>query len=42
LSTLAGYAPARSGEALSVRDVLPWWEGRAAAGSKRNSRKAGR
>jgi putative molybdopterin biosynthesis protein len=25
LSTLAGYAPARSGEALSLRDVLPWW-----------------
>jgi putative molybdopterin biosynthesis protein len=26
LSTLAGYAPARSGEVLPVRDVLPWWD----------------
>jgi len=42
LSTLAGYAPARSGEALSVRDVLPWWDERAAGGSKGSSRKAGR
>jgi putative molybdopterin biosynthesis protein len=41
LSTLAGYAPARSGEALSLRDVLPWWDERAAGGSKRGVRKAG-
>lgn len=25
LSTVPGYAPARSGEALSLRNVLPWW-----------------
>jgi putative molybdopterin biosynthesis protein len=42
LSTLAGYAPARSGEALSLRDVLPWWGERAAGGSKRGARKAER
>ena len=41
LSTLAGYAPARSGKALSLRDVLPWWDERAAGGSKRGLRKAG-
>jgi putative molybdopterin biosynthesis protein len=41
LSTLAGYAPARSGEALSLPDVLPWWGERAAVGSKRGARKAG-
>jgi putative molybdopterin biosynthesis protein len=41
LSTLAGYAPARSGEALSLRDVLPWWDERAAGGAKRGLRKAG-
>jgi putative molybdopterin biosynthesis protein len=42
LSTLAGYAPARSGEALSLPDVLPWWGERAAVRSKRGVRKAGR
>ena len=42
LSTLAGYAPARSGEALSLPDVLPWWSERAAAASERRVRKAGR
>ena len=25
LSALAGYAPERSGEVLSLREVLPWW-----------------
>ena len=25
LATLPGYAPARSGEVLSLRQVLPWW-----------------
>ncbi|HSQ09560.1 MAG TPA: substrate-binding domain-containing protein [Burkholderiaceae bacterium] len=42
LSTLAGYAPARSGEALSLRDVLPWWGERAQRESKQGFRKAGR
>ena len=42
LSTLAGYAPVRSGEALSVRDVLPWWGERDVASSNRGRRKAGR
>jgi putative molybdopterin biosynthesis protein len=42
LSTLAGYAPARSGEALSLPDVLPWWGERAAVRSKRGVRKGGR
>jgi putative molybdopterin biosynthesis protein len=42
LSTLAGYAPARSGEALSLRDVLPWWGERAQRGSKQGLRRAGR
>ena len=42
LSTLAGYAPARSGEALSLPDVLPWWGERAAVRSKPRVRKAGR
>ena len=42
LSTLAGYAPARSGEALTMRDVLPWWGERAQRGSKRGLQKTGR
>jgi molybdate-binding protein len=42
LSALPGYAPARSGEALSLRDVLPWWGQRADGGAKRALRKAGR
>ncbi len=42
LSTLAGYAPARSGEAMSLRDVLPWWGERAQRGSKRGLQKPGR
>jgi len=42
LSALAGYAPARSGEALALRDVLPWWGERAAGGSRRGGRKAER
>jgi len=37
LSTLAGYAPARSGEALSLREVLPWWGERAAGRRKRGA-----
>jgi len=41
LSTLAGYAPARSGEELSLRDALPWWNERADGGSTRGARKAG-
>ena len=41
LSTLAGYAPARSGEELSLRDVLPWWSERDAVSSKRDIRKSG-
>ena len=40
LSTLAGYAPARSGEALSLREVLPWWGERSDGESKRGLRKA--
>ena len=42
LSTLAGYAPARSGEALSLRDVLPWWGERVDRGPGRAPPKAGR
>jgi putative molybdopterin biosynthesis protein len=42
LSTLAGYAPARSGEALSLPDVLPWWGEHAEAKTKRGVRKEGR
>ncbi len=42
LSTLAGYAPARSGEALSLPHVLPWWGERASVSPKRDVRKAGR
>jgi putative molybdopterin biosynthesis protein len=42
LSTLAGYAPARSGEALLLHDVLPWWGEHAAERAKRGVRKAGR
>jgi len=41
LSTLAGYAPSRSGEALSLLDVLPWWAERAAARSQPGAQKAG-
>lgn len=40
LSTLPGYAPARSGEALSLRSVLPWWSERTDEGSGRGIRKA--
>jgi len=40
LSTLAGYAPARSGEALSLPGVLSWWGERAAGTSERAARKA--
>lgn len=41
LATLAGYAPARSGETLPLRSVLPWW-GESTAKSGRGGRKAGR
>jgi molybdate-binding protein len=42
LSTLAGYAPARSGEALALRDVLPWWGEGAEGGQGRGTPKAAR
>ena len=42
LSTLAGYAPARSGEALSLRAVLPWWGEHPGGRSKRSARNAER
>jgi len=42
ISTLVGYAPARSGEALALRDVLPWWGERADRGPDRGFRRAGR
>ncbi len=42
ISTLVGYAPARSGEALALRDVLPWWGERADRGPYRGLRRAGR
>jgi putative molybdopterin biosynthesis protein len=41
LATLAGYAPARSGEALKPDSVLPWWSERAEE-SGRGGRKAKR
>lgn len=41
IATLVGYAPARSGEALALRSVLPWWEARGTA-SGRSRRKGGR
>jgi len=41
LATLAGYAPARSGELLPLRSVLPWW-GERAGKPGRGGRKAGR
>jgi molybdate-binding protein len=42
LATLVGYAPARSGEALTLRNVLPWWGERDAATSGRSRKKVGR
>ena len=41
LATLVGYAPARSGETLTLPTVLPWWGERAAAPPGRSRRKAG-
>jgi putative molybdopterin biosynthesis protein len=42
LSTLAGYAPARSGEALSLHEVLPWWGEGEDREPRRSHRKSGR
>jgi putative molybdopterin biosynthesis protein len=42
LSTLAGYAPARSGEVLSLHNVLPWWGEGEEEKSKQSHRRAGR
>jgi putative molybdopterin biosynthesis protein len=42
LATLPGYAPARSGEALSLPDVLPWWGEGAGTRSRRVVPKPGR
>lgn len=39
LSTLAGYAPARSGEVLSLSEILPWWSERTVVRSQRDVRK---
>jgi putative molybdopterin biosynthesis protein len=42
ITTLAGYAPARSGEVLTLREVLPWWDKRTAGAPRRGPRKVGR
>ena len=42
LPRLPGYAPARSGEALSLPDVLPWWGEGAGTRSRRVVPKPGR
>jgi len=42
LATLAGYAPARSGEALQLRSVLPWWGERAAEAGRGGRSRGGR